>query len=475
MNLLNQSPLNVKKRSFVEFLERSRPNYFDQTLMIELNVSKAHARMLQENNIISDKEFELVTIHIEKLREDVYQGKIAFPGTYRELFEMINGELFSPLQDVANKMQIGRSFTDQNVLTLKLLIRDEVRVVQETILGLCSSMVYISKKYFNAVVPAYNHMQQSAPNLLSNFFMSFYFMLKRDFQAMELVERECGVMPIGVDVGLEHVFSLDRTVLLKELGLNSISENHIDAISDRDYAISFQSSLATVMTHLSRMCEELILWSSAEFDYISVPQGYTLGTESAPWRKTADALEMVRGRATKVLGNQIALMYMYRTLPMGHQADYEDEREILFDSSNYVKRCLVFLSAYIMDMSFNIHKALNDVVNNYGLSFVVIEYLVKKSVTPREANQILTSIIAYCQQKNVGLESLITAEFSQFSDLFEEDIEGMMSVETMFNRDKGSGLGHITKKSMLDTIDKEEKIIKAFSLQLAKKKGNSDE
>ncbi len=454
--MYSQRPSKIKKSIFSEFLDRSKPNYFDKTLLLELRISKAHAKMLMDNKILTSKEYEQVCNHIVELEKDIYLGKISCPSTYHELFFQVHDELFSPLLDVNHKLQIGRSFTDQNVLTLKILIREEVQQLKATILKMQQSILDVSKKYFNSIIPGYNHLQQSVPNLLSNFFMAFYFMLERDYEELKHVEKACSVMPIGVDIGLEHMFSLDRTVLLKELEMTDVSSNNIDAISDRDFAITYHSLLARIMSHLSRLCEELIIWSTAEFAYIDIPQGYSLGTESLPWRKAPDALEMIRGKSSTVFGNLSASLTLYRTLPMGHLADYEDEREILFDSSFIVNKCLCLLERFILDMSFNVQKAFDDVANNYGLSFIIIEYLLQKGATPSEANDILVQIIDYCKNKNVGFESLISAEYKQFSAFFDEDIAGMVSLDKVFTKNETVGLGKITKQEMLKIIENSE-------------------
>jgi len=456
MNVSTSKLGRVKKKVFINFLDSTKPNYYDVTLDIELKVSRAHAKMLKANGIITDKEYKEVCHHIKKLQKDIYDGKIHCPGTYHELFFNVHEELFSPLLDIAPKLQIGRSFKDQNVLALKLLIRDDLLEVKQLLLNMNQALIDVSKKYFNVIYPGYNHLQQSVPNLLSNFFMAFYYMFEKDYNRLIAVQDECAVMPISMDIGLEHIFSLDRTTLLKELDMKRISKNNIEAISDRDFAISFHVAMANIMTHLTRLCEDLIIWSSAEFGYLDIPDGFTLGGDNITVNSTPDVLEMIRGKGGKVIGNLNASFMMYRTLPMGQQSDYEDERDVLFDSSFIVKKCLTIMNHFIREVTFNSKKALEDVANNHGLSFITMEYLLNKGVTPAEANNIINQIVNYCRQKKVGLESLIFAEYQQFSDYFDADIADLVSVKKIFNSNESTGLGKISKKVMLETIEREE-------------------
>lgn len=459
MVLIGSQSGKKRNEAFKHFIDDSLPDYHERAVMTELEVCRAHAKMLLANEILNEDEYESVCKHVKSLEQDFFDGRIRCPGTYYELFYNFYDEHFSALVGIGEKLKIGRNPKDQYVLSLKLLVRKECQAIQSDITATQQALLGLCKRYFNAIIPGFNHSQLAVPNLLSNYFMAYYFMLERDYQRFLALQGACSVMPIGVDVGLEQLIPLDRTALLEMLEMEQVTHNNIDAVSDRDFTVEFHGHLATTMTHLSRLSEEMILWSTEALNYVEIPDGYCFGNDTLPFRRTPDVFEMIRAKASRVIGALATSYSMYRALPMGQQSDYESERQILFDSVHIVRKSLTVAAEVIKELRVNVDRAFNDVVSQHGLSFVLVEYLVRKSVPLGDVKKTMAELIHYCKGKNVGFDTLIAAEFQQFSNHFGDDIADIVDVDRIFNQDAG-GLGKISKNDMLTVIEKAESVIK---------------
>ena len=343
-------------------------------------------------------------------------------------------------------------------LDVRLYLRDEIREAQRLIQGLRQTLFEIARENLDVILPGYTHLQRAQPILLSHHLLAYYEMFGRDNERFEECFNRVNVMPLGAGALAGSPYPLDRRFVAKELGFSEPSKNSLDSVSDRDFCIEFCSAASIVMMHLSRLSEELILWSSQEFGFIELSDAFSTGSSIMPQKKNPDIPELVRGKTGRVYGNLVSLLTVMKGLPLAYNKDMQEDKEPLFDTVDTVKTCLEIFTPMLQTMTVVKGRMLDATKAGFLTATDGADYLVQKGLPFREAHHVIGRVVAYCIEKGTGLEELTMAEWKRFSPLFDGDIRRVVSVKVSVdsrNVEGGTALKRVTRR--LKEIEKELK------------------
>ena len=351
----------------------------------------------------------------------------------------IEKRLIEKTGPVGGKLHTARSRNDQVALDIRLYLRDEIGEVKGLIRELQKTFVGIAKKNLDCIMPGYTHLQRAQPILFSHHLLAYYEMLKRDNERLADCYKRVNVMPLGSGALAGSPYPLNREFVAKELGFTGVTGNSLDAVSDRDFCIEFCSAAAILMMHLSRLSEELILWSSSEFGFIELSDAFSTGSSLMPQKKNPDVPELMRGKTGRVYGNLVSLLTTMKALPLAYNKDMQEDKEALFDTIATIKECLKVFSPMLRTMKLNKKKMLDATKSGFLTATDAADYLVKKGVPFRESHHIAGRVVAYCIKTSQGLEDLSIDEWRGFSKAFGKDIKEVISVETSVKSRKAKG------------------------------------
>ncbi|MBA4322480.1 MAG: argininosuccinate lyase [Odoribacter sp.] len=420
-------------------MEFSSSLKFDKTLYkCDVAGSIAHAKMLGKCGIISKKESHKIVKGLEEILQEIENGKLKF-GDAEDIHMAIEIRLIHKIGDTGKKLHTARSRNDQVVLDFRMYLRDAVWEIIKLIRNLQEVIIGIARRNLDIIMPGYTHLQHAQPVLFSHHIMVYFFMLNRDVERLKDCLKRINVMPLGSGPLAGTTLPIDRKYVAKLLGFPCVSENSIDAVSDRDFAIETLGHFSLIMIHLSRLSEELILWSTSEFNFIEIDESFCTGSSIMPQKKNPDVAELIRGKTGRMYGNLVALLTVMKGLPMTYNRDLQEDKEPLFDSVDTVKRCLKILAEMIKNVKFNRTKMLKDASAGFSTATDVAEYLVTKGVPFRESHGIVGRLVLYCLEKRKALSGLTMDEFHQFHGAFEEDIYTRITVESVVNARKCVG------------------------------------
>jgi argininosuccinate lyase len=396
---------------------------FDRRLYRQdIEGSIAHARMLAKQGIIAKSEAEKIIKGLNSIRKEIEKGKFQFKTELEDIHMNIEAGLFEKIGDVAGKLHTARSRNDQVALDLRLFVKEEILKTIDMIKALQASLVELAEANKAVVMPGYTHLQQAQPVLLAHHLLAYFDMFQRDKERFHDCLRRTDVLPLGSGALAGVPYPLDREFAARELGFNKVSSNSLDAVSDRDFVIEYEAAAAITMMHLSRLAEELILWSSREFGFIEIGEAFTTGSSIMPQKKNPDVAELARGKTGRVYGNLMSILTTMKSLPLAYNRDMQEDKEGLFDTVDTLHTSLEVFAGMIKAIRVNTERIAQAMKDDYILATDLADYLVKKGMPFREAHDVVARLSEYAMRKGKNFQELGRHEYRKFSQLFGGDV-----------------------------------------------------
>ncbi len=396
---------------------------FDQRLYRQdIAGSIAHARMLAKQGIIADSDAEAITKGLASIREEIEQGKFQFKAELEDIHMNIEAGLFEKIGNVAGKLHTARSRNDQIALDLRLFVKEEILKTIDRIKALQSSLVELAEANKDVIMPGYTHLQQAQPVLLAHHLLAYFDMFQRDKERFSDCFNRVDVLPLGSGALAGVSYPIDRDFVARELGFGKVSTNSLDAVSDRDFVIEFEAAAAITMMHLSRLAEEIILWSSGEFGFIEIGEAFTTGSSIMPQKKNPDVAELARGKTGRVYGNLMSILTTMKALPLAYNRDMQEDKQGLFDTVDTLHSSLEAFAEMAKTIRVNAERIRDAIKKDYILATDLADYLVKKGLPFREAHGVIAKLGKYAIKKGKSFHELSLSEYRNFSPLFDEDV-----------------------------------------------------
>lgn len=414
--------------------------HFDSRMYLQdIKGSKAHAQMLNRMGILSKDELSDIQKGLDEIAAEIGSGEFEFSLSLEDIHMNIEKKLTDKIGEAGKKLHTARSRNDQVALDLRLYIRDEAEVIKDLLKELVEALVDISSKNMKVILPGYTHLQVAQPVRFSHHMLAYAWQLLRDMRRLDTaIEASLG-LPLGSGALAGVNYENDREYLRRELGFGFVIPNSMDAVSDRDFAADFLYFAAMLGAHLSRFCEEIVLWSSSEFGFIRLGDNVTTGSSIMPQKRNPDLAELIRGKSGRLFGNLIALLTVLKGLPLTYNRDLQEDKEPLFDSIDTVRLSLQGMIEMLKSLSINSERMRNAVYSNFSTATDIADYLSKKGVPFRESHEIVGKIVRHCEEKDIDFFSLKFPDLKVFSDHFEADIEEVIDPETSTERKLSAG------------------------------------
>ena len=414
--------------------------HYDRRLYpYDIEGSIAHATMLAQQKIISKNESVKIVSTLKNILKDIEKGKITFSPADEDIHMAIERVLISRIGEIGGKLHSARSRNDQIVLDVRLFLRTEIKSIITLVNDLQVQLVKLAKSEIKTIMPGYTHMQKAQPVLLSHYFLAFGEMFARDAQRLNDCMKRINVLPLGAAALAGTSLPIDRKLTAKILNFPAVSKNSMDTVADRDFIAEFIFASSLVMMHLSRFCEDLVLWSSDEFGFVEISDAYTTGSSIMPQKKNPDVAELIRGKTARVYGDLFTIMTILKGLPMAYNRDLQEDKEPLFDAVDTVKDCLAIFTEMIKHTKFNAAKMYGAAKGGFSTATDIAEYLVGKGLPFRQAHEIVGKIVAYCLKNKKELEILTLKEYQKFYNGFTGDIQTKIKLEHAVNSRKHTG------------------------------------
>ncbi|AQS58016.1 argininosuccinate lyase [Desulforamulus ferrireducens] len=403
---------------------------FDQRLYRQdIQGSIAHATMLGKVGVISQEEAAEIVRGLQELLEEIESGQVEFDVAAEDIHMNVEQLLTAKIGAVGKKLHTARSRNDQVAVDIRLYLKDEITVIRQQLKELIETLLDLAEQHLHTVMPGYTHLQRAQPITLAHHLMAYTQMFLRDRERLADCYKRADVLPLGSGALAGTTFPLDREYTAELLGFAEVSDNSLDAVSDRDFAVEFCAAASLIMMHLSRFCEEIILWSSGEFAFIELDDAYSTGSSIMPQKKNPDVAELIRGKTGRVYGDLLGLLTMLKGLPLAYNKDMQEDKEALFDAIDTVKGCLMVFRPMLATMTVRRENMAQAARGGFTNATDVADYLAKKGVPFREAHEIVGKAVFYCLQHNKNLEELTLQEYQELSPVFAEDIYDAIGVE----------------------------------------------
>ena len=408
---------------------------FDKRLLSQDIIgSCAHAAMLKKTGVIEPGEADNIIHALTDIQKDVDEGKLEVDSSYEDIHSFLEENLIKRLGDTGKKVHTGRSRNDQVALDMRLYIRSEVIEVDDLLKDLLYTLLGIMEKNITTIMPGFTHLQKAQPTTLAHHMGAYFEMFKRDRGRMEDIYGRMNFSPLGSGAFAGTTYPLDREYTAQLMGFYGPTLNSMDGVSDRDYLIEFLSALNTIMMHLSRFCEEIIIWNSNEYRFVTIDDAYSTGSSIMPQKKNPDIAELIRGKTGRVYGAYIGLLTAMKGLPLAYNKDMQEDKEGSFDAIDTVKDSLKLFNGMIDTITFNNEVMENSAKNGFTNATDVADYLVRQGMPFRDAHGVVGEIVLMCEKKGCAIDDLTLDELKGISDLFEDDIYDEISMESCVNR-----------------------------------------
>lgn len=401
--------------------------------------SKAHAIMLAKQSIISEKNLNEILQGLDEILHDLEIGDLLFDPNAEDIHMFIESELTKKYPISGKKLHTARSRNDQVALDLRLYTRDEMQDIKAMLIELIQVIINQASQHTHTIMCGYTHLQRAQPITFGHHLMAYAEMFYRDITRLDDCYERMNVSPLGSGALATTTYAIDREFVAKELGMDDITHNSLDGVSDRDYAIELASALALIMMHLSRFSEEIILWCSWEFKYIELDDAYATGSSIMPQKKNPDIAELVRGKSARVINHVSSLLTMMKGLPLAYNKDMQEDKESLFDAIDTVKLCLPVFADMLKTMRVNKAKMREFAAKGFINATDCADYLVKHGKAFRDAYKTTGELVAYCIDHDMVLETLPLEVYQSHDEAFEETIYEAISLETCVNNRKVDG------------------------------------
>ena len=396
---------------------------FDRRLYRQdIEGSIAHARMLARQEIIARSEAEAIVKGLNSIRREIERGKFQFKVELEDIHMNIEARLFDRIGEAAGKLHTARSRNDQMALDLRLFVKEEIRRTIDRIKALQTSLLELAEANKDIIMPGYTHLQQAQPILLAHHVLAYFEMLQRDRERFQDCLGRTDVLPLGSGALAGVPYPVDREFLAQQLGFSRVSNNSLDAVSDRDFIIEFEAAAAIAMMHLSRLAEELILWSSTEFGFIEIGEPFTTGSSIMPQKKNPDVAELARGKTGRVYGHLLGMLTTMKSLPLAYNRDMQEDKEGLFDAVDTLQTSLDVFAGMVGTVKVNGERIAQAMKMDYILATDLADYLVKKGMPFRKAHGVIAKLSEYAMSRGKNFRELGRKEYREFCVLFTGDV-----------------------------------------------------
>lgn len=418
--------------SFVDHFHSSIS--FDQRMYKQdILGSIAHAAMLGKQGIISEDDSNLIHKTLLEILEDIESGKVEFDEKAEDIHMNIETILISRIGNVGKKLHTGRSRNDQVALDLRMYVKEEIVFIKRLIKKLLLTVNTIAENNVDTIMPGYTHLQNAQPVTLAHHVLAYAEMFKRDYDRLTDTYKRTNIMPLGSGALAATTYPLDRQAVCEALEFDSITLNSMDGVSDRDFAVELLSDLSILMMHLSRFCEEIIIWSSQQFKFIELDDSYSTGSSIMPQKKNPDMAELIRGKTGRIYGDLIGLLTVMKSLPLAYNKDMQEDKEGVFDAIDTIKMCIPVFTSMISTMKVNKANMYSAAKGGFMNATDAADWLVKNGVPFRDAHTIIGKLVLYCIENNKALDDLTIKEFKAVSEVFDESIFEAISLEECVN------------------------------------------
>ncbi|NSW85411.1 MAG: argininosuccinate lyase [Syntrophobacteraceae bacterium] len=405
----------------------------------DIEGSIAHCRMLGECKIISHDEASRIVENLGEILREIERGKFDLSPSSEDIHMAIEQRLIQKIGELGGKLHTARSRNDQICLDMRLYMRDVLTQCRSLLIELQKVLVSVAEENLGVIMPGYTHLQHAQPILLSHHLMAYCEMFRRDEERFEDCYRRTNVLPLGSAALAGTTFPIDMEWTAKYLHFPKVTSNSIDAVSDRDYLIEFNAASAILMMHISRMAEELILWSTTEFAFIDISDAFCTGSSIMPQKKNPDVPELMRGKTSRVYGNLMTLLTLTKALPLAYNRDLQEDKEPVFDTADTVISTVRLLARLLPEIRFNRERMLDMAGRGFTLATDLADYLVRKGVPFRKAHHVVGQIVQHCIQKNIELRDCSVEELKSFHKAFDADVYPYLEISSVVDQRTSSG------------------------------------
>ena len=432
---------------------------FDKRLFYkDIEGSVAHVVMLEKQKVITLEEKDAIVKGLTSIQEDVETGKLEFAPEYEDVHSFIEAKLIERIGDAGKKMHTGRSRNDQVAVDMRLYVREEVVATDDLLYDLLKVIYRVMSENLETYMPGFTHLQKAQPVTVAHHFGAYFEMFKRDRSRLQDIYKRMNYCPLGAGALAGTTYPLDRDYVASMLGFEGATLNSMDSVSDRDYCIEFLSALSTIMMHLSRFSEEIIIWNSNEYRFIEIDDAYSTGSSIMPQKKNPDIAELVRGKTGRVYGALMSMLTTMKGIPLAYNKDMQEDKEVTFDAIDTVKDCLKLFTGMIDTMKFRPDVMARSAMMGFTNATDAADYLVKKGVPFRDAHGIIGRLVLMCIDKNCCIEDLSLEELKSVSEVFEADVYDEITLKTC--EEKRLTKGAPGPKQMQEVLRLHEKYLK---------------
>ncbi len=422
----------------------------------DITGSMKHAAMLAMQGIISDDDCDKITAGLQSILDDLNSGDLAFDMDAEDIHMFVESELTKRIGDVGKRLHTARSRNDQVAVDIRLFLRDETNEIIALVKKLLAAILVQAKAHKTSILPGYTHLQRAQPITFAHHLLAYAMMFTRDIGRLEDAMKRMNYSPLGSCALSGTTYNTNREFVAEALGFDGITLNSIDGVSDRDFCVELIAAYSTIMMHLSRFSEEIILWSSWEFKFIELDDSYTTGSSIMPQKKNPDMAELVRGKTGRVYGDLFTMLTVLKGIPLAYNKDMQEDKECIFDSIDTVKKCLKVFAPMIETMTVLTDNMYSAAQKGFINATDLADYLTKKGMPFRSAYKIVGQIVAYCIDNNLVLETMSLEDYNKYSDLFCEDLYKEISLETcVAKRISAGGTG-------IDSVEKQIEYVSTF-------------
>lgn len=432
---------------------------FDKRLFHEdVTGSIVHATMLAKQGILTEEERKSIVEGLTGILEDVDDGTLAIDETQEDIHSFVEATLIDRIGDAGKKLHTGRSRNDQVALDMRLYTRARVAEIDGLLKKLLEAILDTMENNLDTYMPGFTHLQKAQPITLAHHYGAYFEMFKRDRQRLSDIYKRMNYCPLGAGALAGTTYPLDREYTARLLHFEGPTLNSIDSVADRDYLIEFLSALSTIMMHLSRFSEEIIIWNSNEYQFVELDDAYSTGSSIMPQKKNPDIAELVRGKTGRVYGALMALLTTMKGLPLAYNKDMQEDKEMAFDAMDTAADCITLFTGMIQTMKFRKDRMAKSAMNGFTNATDAADYLVGKGVPFRDAHGIIGRLVLYCIEKDTSIDALSLEELRSISDKFDEDIYDAISLKTCV--EKRLTIGAPGEKMMKQVIEKNKEYLK---------------
>ena len=432
---------------------------FDQKVYEEdIAGSIAHVTMLAKQGILTQEDKDSIINGLTGIRDDIRSGKLIIDEEHEDIHSFVEAHLIERIGDAGKRLHTGRSRNDQVALDMKLYTRKEVLEMNDLLKELLESLLKIMKENTDTIMPGFTHLQKAQPITLAHHMGAYFEMFKRDRSRLHDIHERMNYCPLGSGALAGTTYPLDREYTAQLLDFAGPTLNSMDSVSDRDYLIEFLSAMSIIMMHLSRFCEEIIIWNTNEYQFIEIDDSYSTGSSIMPQKKNPDIAELVRGKTGRVYGSLVSLLTTMKGLSLAYNKDMQEDKEFVFDAIDTTKGCIVLFTGMLNTLTFRKDKMRASAEGGFTNATDAADYLVNHGVPFRDAHGIIGQLVLYCIDKNISLGEMTLDEYKAISPVFEEDIYDAISMETCV--DKRNTIGAPGPKAMQQVIAIYEEYLK---------------